>query len=209
MQPIEKVIDCYDKSAAHYAAQFKDELSNKPLDRLLLQAFAKLQRMPAIDLGCGPGQTTRLLKDNGLIDVKGIDISPKTIEQARLLHPDIQFEQGNILQLAYPDQYFQSAIAFYAIVHFQADQLKLAFEEIYRVLAPDSPFLFSFHIGTETIHQHQFLEQDVDIDFYFFEVDPVVKLAKTTGFYTQDIIERAPYPNVEYPSKRAYIWLKK
>jgi len=46
----------YDKVAEKYASQFNDELRHKPLDRLLLEAFAKnnKEKGTLIDLGCGP-----------------------------------------------------------------------------------------------------------------------------------------------------------
>jgi cyclopropane fatty-acyl-phospholipid synthase-like methyltransferase len=94
-------------------------------------------------------------------------------------------------------------------VHFSNEELKLAFREIKRVLKEGGQFLFSFHIGTEIKHVANFLDKDVSLDFYFFETEKIIKLLEETGFTIVDSIERFPYKNAEYPSKRAYIWVKK
>ena len=114
-----------------------------------------------------------------------------------------------MLSLDFPDGHFAAAVAFYAIVHFNTDQLATAFAEIHRILQPSGQFLLSFHIGTELIHRDEFFGEQVDIDFSFFQTEPVIQLLKTTGFKILDAIERYPYEGVEYPSKRAYLWVEK
>lgn len=127
---------------------------------------------------------------------------------AKNINPHLNFETSDILNLQYPDKIFGSAIAFYAIVHFDYEQLKTAFKEIKRVLAENGQFLFSFHIGDNLVHLDSFLDHEVNIDFYFFETEKIIDLLKVTGFEMIDIIERQPYKDIEYPSKRAYIWAK-
>ena len=209
MQSTDRVKEVYDKVASAYADKFIDELSGKPLDRILLHAFARDKKGLVADFGCGPGQTTKFLQTCGMKKLLGIDLSAEMVEEASRLHPTINFEQGNLLQLKYSDAHFAAAIAFYAIVHFTIPQLKTALEEVYRILDTKGEFLFSFHIGSEVIHQEEFLDHEVDIDFYFFETETVLNLAKEIGFSVLDAIERYPYEAVEYPSKRAYIWLGK
>jgi ubiquinone/menaquinone biosynthesis C-methylase UbiE len=205
------IIDCYDKTAQNYAEQFGDELAHKHLDRILLRAFASenLARGRLIDLGCGPGQTTRFLADCGLKDILGVDLSPQMVKVAGNLHPDLSFSTADMLRLPYPDQSFGSAIAFYSIVHFTDAQVSLAFKEIKRVLIPGGQLLFSFHVGTERVHLDHFLDHPVSIDFYFFEPEKIADLLTGLGFGLIDALERQPYPEVEYPSRRAYIWAQK
>lgn len=73
----------------------------------------------------------------------------------------------------------------------------------------EAQFLFSFHTGNEVVHVDTFLEHPVSIDFQFFETEKITALLPEAGFETIDVIERAPYVDAEYPSKRAYIWLRK
>lgn len=202
------VIECYNKTAKNYAAKFIDELTKKHLDRLLLQSFAIENRDSGklVDLGCGPGQTTKFLWECGITNLLGVDISPVMIEEAAKLHPQIAFETADILQLPYADQSFGGAIAFYSIVHFNYEQVKMAFREVKRILKAAGQFLFSFHIGNEMLHVDTLLDHPVNIDFYFFQTQKIIDLLIATGFEIIDAVERLPYPNVEYPSKRAYIW---
>ena len=207
----EKIVDCYNKTAAAYASSLFDELEKKPLDRLLLKQFANKNKSKGkmIDLGCGPGQTTRFLGQNGVNEIIGIDISPGMIEKARELNESLEFQVADILNLGFADRSFASAVGFYAIVHFTMDQLKQALVEINRVLISGGQFLFSFHIGTEVIHLDEFFDKSVDIDFYFFQTQTVMNILKEANFNTIDAIERFPYENVEHQTKRAYLWAEK
>ena len=208
MQKQENIIDCYDKTATYYAEKFINELDKKHLDRLLLKAFADENsgKGKLIDLGCGPGQTTKYLSSCGFTDLIGIDISSAMVAAARSINPHLQFEAGDMLKLGYPGKSFGSAIAFYAIVHFDYAQIKLVFGETRRVLKDKGQFLFSFHIGTEIIHHDVLFDQPVNIDFHFFETNKIIDLLIETGYDLVDVIERLPYKNAEYQSKRAYIW---
>jgi SAM-dependent methyltransferase len=114
-----------------------------------------------------------------------------------------------MLGLHYANESFDSAVALYSIVHFDYEQIEIAFREIRRVLKDNGSFLFSFHIGDKVLHLDDFLEHSVDIEFYFFDIEKIVALLSSAGFDIIDIIERNPYPGVEYPSQRAYIWAKK
>jgi ubiquinone/menaquinone biosynthesis C-methylase UbiE len=206
----QNIIPAYDLTAENYAKQFMGEMQHKHLDRILLKQFAGENKSGnCIDFGCGPGQTTKYLVDCGMQDIVGTDISPGMIAKAKELNPHINFELADILNLQYKDNAFSAAIAFYAIVHFTNDELKVALKEIYRVLKPQGQFLFSFHIGTEIKHVDNFLDKNVALDFFFFETERILALLKETGFILIDAIERFPYIDVEYPSKRAYIWVKK
>lgn len=99
MNSQEKVLSCYNTVADDYAAERWDELANKNFDRLLLKEFASVNKDKGLcaDFGCGPGQTTRFLYDNGLKDIIGIDLSPGMIGAARRLSPQINFETGDLL----------------------------------------------------------------------------------------------------------------
>jgi ubiquinone/menaquinone biosynthesis C-methylase UbiE len=211
MQSTEKITNTYNQVAENYAAERSDELSKKHLDRLLLKEFALVNKRKGIcaDFGCGPGQTTKFLYDHGVKDIIGLDISSGMIEAARRLFPKIKFETGDLLKVSYASNYFGSALAFYAIVHFTYDQIELAFNEVNRVIKKGGQFLFSFHVGNETVHFDKANDIDVDIDLYFFQTEKIIKLLHETGFGIIDAIERQPYQDVEYTSKRAYIWAEK
>jgi ubiquinone/menaquinone biosynthesis C-methylase UbiE len=211
MQSQKKVINCYDATADTYAVERIDELSKKHFDRFLLREFASVNKDKGLcaDFGCGPGHTTKFLYDHGVKDIVGIDISSRMIDVARSYFPKIKFQTGDLQKISYESNFFGSALSFYAIVHFNYDQIKIAFNEINRVLMKGGQFLFSFHVGTEIVHFDKVKDIDVDIDLYFFETDKILELLYQTGFAIVDAIERRPYEDVEYPTRRAYIWTEK
>lgn len=211
MQPQSNITDCYNKTANRYADNYFHELEHKHLDQILLQAFAKGNRDKGkmIDLGCGPGQTTRFLREAGVAHLLGTDLSPQMVAVAGQLNPGIPFETADMLALHYDSNSFGAAVAFYAIVHFTEEQVRTAFAEVYRILKPGGQFLFSFHTGTGIVHMDEFLGEAVDIDFHFFETDRILDALKSTGFAVIDCIERRPYKETEYPSIRAYIQVQK
>src|SRR6476620_981006 len=135
MQQQTAIIDCYNKAAEAYAARYSDELEKKHFDRIILETFARNHSaVKAIDLGCGPGQTTKFLFDHGVQDIVGTDIAPGMIAAAKNLYPGLAFEAADMLSLPYPPGSFDLALAFYAIVHFDYEQAGRAFREIRRVL---------------------------------------------------------------------------
>jgi ubiquinone/menaquinone biosynthesis C-methylase UbiE len=211
MQLQEKIIKTYNATAESYAATRIDELSRKPLDRMILKEFAALNKDmgTCADFGCGPGQTTRFLFDAGVKDIIGIDISPGMVNVARRIFPDIRFDTGDLLGLRFNANYFASAVAFYAIVHFDYHEIARAFKEVNRVLKNGAHFLFSYHVGEETVHFDSANGIDVDIDLHFFQTERILELLRDNGFKIIDAIERLPYPDVEYATKRAYVWAEK
>ena len=104
LDPTISIRDNYDRVADEYAAHLFAELQNKPLDQELLHRFASevRGRGEVCDMGCGPGQVTRYLRDAG-VTVFGLDLSPGMLDQACKLNPDLRFREGNILALQLED----------------------------------------------------------------------------------------------------------
>ena len=209
-QELNNIERMYDTVAKEYSETFFAEHEKKPKDQEILRRFSIEigDKKPVWDFGCGPGQTTKYLKDLG-IEISGLDLSEKILEQARTTHPEINFRKGNILELEFDDDSIGGVVAFYAIVHFTEEQVEIAFLEVFRVLQPGGIFLFTYHIGEETIHLDEFLGKKIDIDFMFFTTDFIFSCLKDSGFEKIKIIEREPYPGVEYESRRAYVFARK
>jgi ubiquinone/menaquinone biosynthesis C-methylase UbiE len=209
-QDLNKIEKLYDTVAKEYAETFSGEHEKKPKDQEILLRFSREigDRRPVWDFGCGPGQTTEYLKRLG-IEISGLDLSEKILEQGRINHPEIHFRKGNVLELEFDKDSIAGVVALYTIVHFTEEQVGMACREVFRVLQPGGIFLFTYHIGEETIHVEEFLGKKIDIDFMFFTTDFISSCLKKSGFEIIDIIEREPYPGVEYESRRAYVFAKK
>jgi len=202
--------DGYSRVAGEYAARIYDELAHKPLDRALLDRFAERVRGVgrACDLGCGPGQVARYLYERG-VEVLGVDLSPGMVAQAQRLNPGIPFQTGNMLALDVPDASWAGIAAFYSIIHIPRGDLPRALRELHRVLRPGGVLLLAFHIGHDTVHLDEWWGETVSLDFFFFEPDKIANQLRDAAFVVEEQIERAPYPAVEHPSRRAYILARK
>lgn len=200
----------YDSVAREYAETFSREHEKKPKDRDMLREFARKigNRGPVWDIGCGPGHTAAYLRALG-VAISGLDLSEGILEEARTSHPDLRFQKGNILDLEFENDSMAGAVAFYAIVHFTPEQVGRAFHEVFRVLRPGGEFLVAYHIGEETIHLTEFLGKRIDIDIMFFNTKFISGSLRDSGFERIETTEREPYPDVEYQSRRAYVFARK
>lgn len=205
------VRESYDRVADEYARRIFNELLHKPLDRELLNRFAAavVANGQVCDMGCGPGHVARYLRDAGA-SVFGLDLSPAMLEQARQLNPDISFCEGNMLALDLPDGALAGIAAFYAIVNIPGESLPQAFREMERVLQPRWLLLLAFHIGEEALHEEELWGRPISMDFYLFPTSTIRELLEAAGLVIEEVIERGPYaPEVEYQSRRAYIFARK
>jgi SAM-dependent methyltransferase len=206
----ESIRENYDRLAKDYALKIYGELEHKPLDRELLTRFAAdaKGRGTICDMACGPGHVTRFLRDAGA-DVFGIDLSPQMIVQARALNPDISYREGNMLALDLESGSLAGITAFYAIVNIPANSLPAVFAEMFRVLQPGGLLLLAFHIGDEVMRPEELWGNRIGMDFYQLQPDRIKHLLTDAGFAIDDVVERAPYPAIEFQSRRAYIFARK
>ena len=208
---IPSIRQSYDRVADEYARQLFNELQNKPLDRELLCRFAAdvAGRGDACDMGCGPGQVARYLRDLG-VSIFGLDLSPGMVQQARQFNPDISFREGNMLSLDIPDGTLAGIAAFYAIVNLPKELLVSVFREMQRVLQPGGLLLLAFHCGNEVLHRDELWGRAVSMDFFYFQPGEIQHDLEVAEFEIEEIIEREPYsPEVEHQSRRAYVFARK
>jgi SAM-dependent methyltransferase len=208
--PTNAIRESYDRLAEEYTRRIADELRHKPLDRELLDRFATQTkgRGEVCDMGCGPGHVARYLRDAGA-SVFGLDLSPGMLEQARKLNPDIPFREGNMLELDIPNGALAGIAAFYAIVNIPKRSQPAVFREMQRVLRPGGLLLLAFHTGNEMLHEDELWGQKISMDFFLLPPTEITIDLEVAGLTIEDVIERDPYPDVEYPSRRAYIFARK
>ncbi len=127
------------------------------------------------------------------------------------MNPRIEFYQGDMCALPVADSAWAGIAAFYAIVNLSQDEVAQALREMMRVLEPGGRLLIAFHLGEDV----QQAEEDVwgcgvSLEFTFFRASTVLRCIREAGFQIDDVIERDPYaPEVEYQSRRAYIFAHK
>jgi SAM-dependent methyltransferase len=197
----------YDSVARQYADEIYGELAGKPFDRDVLDQFAGRVRSLGwvCDLGCGPAQIARYLRDRGLNSL-GVDLSAGMLAEARRLNPDLRFVQSSMLALGLRGGAFGGVAAFYSIIHIPRPQVVDALKEILRVLQPGGLLLMAFHLGSEDSHHEELFGRPVSLDVALFTSEEMSRYLKTAGFAIEQTQERDPYaPEVEYQSRRGYI----
>jgi SAM-dependent methyltransferase len=205
----------YDAVAEQYAAAFGDELDHNPLHRGIIDCFVTLVSTsgldgPVGDVGCGPGHVAAYLARRGL-HVVGIDLSPRMIELARRKRSELDLRVGSMTRLDVPDAAWAGLVAVYSIIHLPPEDRRIAYRQFARVLRPGAWILVAFHIDSatakpgDTVHLDEFLGQSVDLDGYFLPPDEVAAGLTDAGVDVHARFERAPLPELEYPSRRSYL----
>ncbi len=96
-----------------------------------------------LDLGCGEGYGTKILKDAGANQVIGVDINQEVIKQARKDYSSrgISFRAGDAQGLELKDESFDLVVSLELIEHLQNYQQYL--QEVKRVLKSPGIFVLS------------------------------------------------------------------
>jgi ubiquinone/menaquinone biosynthesis C-methylase UbiE len=94
-----------------------------------------------LDLGCGTGTLTMMLKQRQpLAQVIGLDGDPQILEiaksKASAVSMEIQWEKGLAFDIPYPPETFDRVVSSLMIHHLTSENKVRAFREIYRVLKP-------------------------------------------------------------------------
>jgi SAM-dependent methyltransferase len=202
--------ESYDRIADEYTRRIFGELAHKPFDRELLIRFAAQvgDKGEVCDMGCGPGHVARYLHEAGA-RVVGLDLSPRMIENARKLNPDLTFRVGNMMDLDLEDETLAGIASFYSIVNIPQESLPLVFREMARVLQPNGRLFLAFHTGDGVTGEDELWGHPISMDFFFFQPAEIRRRLELAGFAIEDILEHEPYPDVEYQSRRAYIFARK
>lgn len=100
-------------------------------------AFGAAPRV--LDLGCGGGRNTAFFARRGF-RASGLDIDDRALKLARVVshaqNLDIDFKHGDMLNIPYPDNYFDAVYADNILSLTYYDGLKRTLSEIKRVLRP-------------------------------------------------------------------------
>jgi SAM-dependent methyltransferase len=115
------------------------ELTSQAIEPLLDAARVR-KETKLLDIACGPGYVSALAAKRGAI-VLGIDFSNSMLEEAKRLHPGIDFRQGDAEQLPLGGGLFDAVAMNFGILHLA--QPEKALLETYRVLRSQGRLAFS------------------------------------------------------------------
>ncbi|GAB3175646.1 class I SAM-dependent methyltransferase [Myceligenerans halotolerans] len=178
----------YDTVAEDYAAFFHDTRNETADDLALIDTFADaVSESPrpcvVLDAGCGTGRMSRYLAARG-VTVRGVDLSPGMIAQARQAQPDASFDVGSLTDLPYDDGMFAGVLLWYSIIHTPAPAQPKIFAEVRRVVRDGGPVLVGFQTG-EGVHDvapaYRRRGHDVELLRYPFTPDQVTRWMSDAG----------------------------
>ena len=123
-----------------YDPLLKWVMREETFKRKLVQQANIQPKMKVLDLGCGTGTLTLMLKRRyPEAEVTGMDGDPQVLDIARdKTHgTSIQWDEGLASSLPYPDSVFDRVVTSLVIHHLVTEDKRRAFKEIYRVLKPN------------------------------------------------------------------------
>jgi ubiquinone/menaquinone biosynthesis C-methylase UbiE len=197
----DQVRSSYDRVAGKYEARFLGELSGKPRDRDLLDAFATAVGDPVVEVGCGPGQIGAYVRAHRR-RVVGADISLAMATRARRRLDAAVVADMQSLPLATGAA--AGLLAFYSLIHLRRRDVDGALQEFARVLRPGGRVLFSAHEGQGETDVEEFLGDAVSVSVTFFDLDELVAATRTAGLDIVFAERREPYAN-ESETSRLYV----
>ncbi|MFF1506612.1 methyltransferase domain-containing protein [Streptomyces sp. NPDC058326] len=151
---LDVVRESYDRVADNYADMVVTtgigDIRRHPWLKASIDAFADTvgELGPVLDVGCGPGTVTAYLAERGL-DVSGVDLSPRMIENARRLHPQCRFSVGSATDLRLAEASLGGVLGWWSLFNLPREVLPQVLALFARALKPGGQFITATHVGDE------------------------------------------------------------
>jgi SAM-dependent methyltransferase len=97
--------------------------------------YLKDKKARILETGCGFGEITRFLIDNGYENIEGIEINPQTVGFLNASLPHLKVLQGDLLKLPYEKESFDVVLSYGAIEHY-LEGPKVPLKGLYDILKP-------------------------------------------------------------------------
>ncbi|MFD0369238.1 class I SAM-dependent DNA methyltransferase [Streptomyces sp. NPDC127114] len=149
---LDVVRESYDRVADNYADMVLTtgigDIRRHPWLKASIDAFADSVGGlgPVLDVGCGPGTVTAYLDERGL-DVSGVDLSPRMIENARRLHPRCRFSVASATDLGLGEESLGGVLGWWSLFNLPRDVLPQVLASFARALKPGGHFITATHVG--------------------------------------------------------------
>ena len=122
-----------------YDPLLKWVMREETFKRKMISQAAIQPTMKVLDLGCGTGTLTLMIKHaQPEAHVTGLDADSQVLDIAREKSRgiEIQWDEGLASSVPYPDSTFDRVVTSLVIHHLATDDKRRAFKEVYRVLKP-------------------------------------------------------------------------
>jgi ubiquinone/menaquinone biosynthesis C-methylase UbiE len=184
---LDTVRESYDRVADNYAHMVQTtgmgDIRRHPWLKASVDAFADTVGAlgPVLDVGCGPGTVTAYLAERGL-DVSGVDLSPRMIENARRLHPECRFSVASATELDLEEASFGGLLGWWSLFNLPRDVLPQVLARFARALKPGGHFLTGTHVGDEDkVRTEAYGDVPVRWTTYQWQPEQFVELIEQAG----------------------------
>lgn len=149
---LDVVRESYDHVADNHAQMVETtgvgDIRTHPRLEASIDAFADTVRGlgPVLDVGCGPGTVASYLAERGL-DMSGVDLSPRMIENARRLHPHRRFSVASATDLHLGEASLGGVLGWWSLLNLPRDVLPQVLALFARALTPGGHFITATHGG--------------------------------------------------------------
>jgi SAM-dependent methyltransferase len=147
---LQRVCTAYSSMSEQYIGLVGDGSQENEDDLDLVRRHLVGLAGPVLDLGCGPGQWTSYLHSLGA-DVIGVDMVPEFIGHARATHPGLDFRQGSMTELDFPDHFVAGILSWYSTIHLTPSALDGVLTEFRRLLAASGVLVVGFFDSEDTV----------------------------------------------------------
>lgn len=100
------------------------ETTRSPLKRLILWRIAQLPERRVIDLGCGNGHFTNLVRSEAKAEVLGLDVSSTAVANARAAYPLCRFEAASAIEIVRFAEFKPTAICMCSLTWYILDSFR-------------------------------------------------------------------------------------
>ena len=121
-------------------------VSESDPDRAVIEPWAATVNGPILDVGSGTGRWSGRLAQLGH-DVSGLEPVESLVQLSRRTFPGVRFHRGWIADLAGSEQRWAGILAWYSLIHLDAQQLPAALAILRGVLEDNGTLLMSFFSG--------------------------------------------------------------
>jgi len=155
---LDVVRESYDRVADNYvemvATTDLGDIRRQPWLRAAMDVFADAvtDLGPVLDVGCGPGTVTAYLAERG-VDVSGVDLSPRMIENARRLHPECRFGVASSTELQLTESSLGGVLGWWSLFNLPRDVLPQVLASFARALMPGGQLIVGTHVGDSDLER--------------------------------------------------------
>ena len=155
---LDVVRESYDRVADNYvemvATTDLGDIRRQPWLRAAMDVFADAvtDLGPVLDVGCGPGTVTAYLAERG-VDVSGVDLSPRMIENARRLHPTCTFDVASSTELQLTESSLGGVLGWWSLFNLPRDVLPQVLASFARALMTGGQLIVGTHVGDSDLER--------------------------------------------------------